>query len=553
MTTTRRNVFKFMGGSAAGALLTPAPWRLITDSALWSENWPGIPRPARGEIRTRFTNCSLCAAGCPVRARCVGAQPVSLAGVGAGLCPAGVAGHHFPYHPSRLKEGPVKEAAAAAAAAISRLGPNELVAVLDLRPGRTVSWTYRRALSMLRNGVYLAPPQPPVAVDLARVKTVLSLGVPLLESWGTPASVLAARARFRLIQAEPVQSRTAILADTWIPTEPGRELALASSMLAGLREDGPALILDPAMSPAVLELNHELGAPVFLRPEAPIPAAWRKAAPVADLSAIPDRSVRVLLIDEAGGYFAWPAIEKKLVRDNPLVIAFAWSREGYGRHVKYVLPTAVYPETMDDLPGAIDSVTAAFRLSVPLLAPPPGVVDPAAFLAHLVGFDPGDPLRERANAIHQLGRGAIQSKPVKEMTADAFWSSLTAAAPWLDAADRAPRLPNAPTTPPLEPSLQPAGLPLTVVLTPAPRSSPLLSKIYAESNLRLAPRQAALHPSSAAGLADRSRAMLQTLDASVEIQLVLDPAIPPGMVQVGWSPAILDACATSARAKVVPL
>src|SRR5215471_17629844 len=78
MTNTRREVFKFAGGAAAGALLTPAPWRLITDAALWSENWPGIPRPARGEIRAKYTNCSLCTAGCPVRARCVADQPVSL-------------------------------------------------------------------------------------------------------------------------------------------------------------------------------------------------------------------------------------------------------------------------------------------------------------------------------------------------------------------------------------------------------------------------------------------------------------------------------------------
>ena len=76
----------------AGVLFTPAPWRLITDTALWSENWPGIPRPRRGEIRTKFTNCALCPAGCAVRARCVGEQPVSLAGVGGGLCPFGLGG-----------------------------------------------------------------------------------------------------------------------------------------------------------------------------------------------------------------------------------------------------------------------------------------------------------------------------------------------------------------------------------------------------------------------------------------------------------------------------
>ena len=103
--TTRRDILKFAGGSAVGVLFTPAPWRLITDTALWSENWPGIPRPARGEIRAKLTNCGLCPAGCAVRARCVGEQPVALAGAHGGLCPFGLTGHHLPYHPERLQAG----------------------------------------------------------------------------------------------------------------------------------------------------------------------------------------------------------------------------------------------------------------------------------------------------------------------------------------------------------------------------------------------------------------------------------------------------------------
>ena len=154
MKPLRRDIFKFAGGAVAGALFTPAPWRLITDTALWSENWPGIPRPARGEIRARFTNCALCPAGCAVRARCVGEQPVSLAGVRGGLCPFGLTGHHLPYHPARLRQGPIEEATRAVAQA--RAGG---IAVLDLNPGRTVSWTYRRSMAAMK-GLYLAPECP---------------------------------------------------------------------------------------------------------------------------------------------------------------------------------------------------------------------------------------------------------------------------------------------------------------------------------------------------------------------------------------------------------
>ena len=215
MKRSRRDIFKFAGGAVAGALFTPAPWRLITDTALWSENWPGIPRPARGEIRAKFTNCSLCPAGCAVRARCVGEQPVSLAGVRGGLCPFGLTAHHLPYHPARLKQGPIEEATRAVAQRAA-----EGIAILDLNPGRTASWTYRRAMASLK-GIYLAPESPAEAYDLSAAKTVLSIGAPLLDGWGTPANVIAARQNFRLIQAEAVESRTAVLADEWIPLDAG--------------------------------------------------------------------------------------------------------------------------------------------------------------------------------------------------------------------------------------------------------------------------------------------------------------------------------------------
>ena len=207
MNSTRREILMFAGGSAVGVLFTPVPWRLVTDSALWSENWPDVPAPARGEIRTRFTNCSLCTAGCAVRARCVGDQPVELSGVAGhplsngALCAFGIAGHHLPYLPSRVKSGLVSDAAAAVAQGIAQLRPGECVATLDLRPGRTASWTYRRAMAALPNGRYLAPSSfdPTVAVDLSKARTVLSFGVPVLDGWGTPGNVNAARENFRLI------------------------------------------------------------------------------------------------------------------------------------------------------------------------------------------------------------------------------------------------------------------------------------------------------------------------------------------------------------------
>jgi menaquinone reductase, molybdopterin-binding-like subunit len=75
MNMDRRDFFKFAGGSALGLALTPVPWTLLNDTAKWSQNGSWIPRPPAGEIHTKFTTCTLCPAGCGVRARCVGDSP----------------------------------------------------------------------------------------------------------------------------------------------------------------------------------------------------------------------------------------------------------------------------------------------------------------------------------------------------------------------------------------------------------------------------------------------------------------------------------------------
>jgi len=577
MTTTRRNLFKLAGGAAAGTLLTPVPWRLITDTALLSENWPGVPRPRRGEPSVRFGNCSLCAGGCAVRARCVGGRPVSLAGVEGHplcrgvLCAFGIAGHQVPYHPARLRTGPLAEAAAAVTSALRNMQPGERCAVLDLRPGRTASWTYRRAMASMPNGTYLAPPQPP-AVDLAAVKTILSLGVPVLDGWGTPGNVIAARSGFRLIQAEAVESRTAIMADQWLAIRPGSEAALFDGVYGGstaaaasqtglseqqitslareLRENRPSLVLG--------RHGTVWGDVLVERREAPVPDGWKKAAPVAEIASVPDGSIRVLLIDESapGDYLAWAAIRPKLAA-NPLVVTFAWSKEGYGRQANFTLPTPVYPEMVDDIPPAADSPVAVFRLSAAFVAPPDGVVSPVDFIAELAGLDAKNALQERAAAIQKSGRGSIFDPSGTGKTTD-LWKALQAGATWID--DREPHGKAANPTGAVAAASPAAasidGFPLAIAVvepsTPA-LVSPLCSKVTYESNLRLGTHGVALHPSDArgVGLTTGSRARLETAAGSVTVDVTVDDAVPPGVIQVGGGPDLQNVCGAAWRARVV--
>lgn len=517
MKTTRRDLLKFAAGGTAGLALTPMPWRLVTDTALWSENWPGIPRPARGEIRARFTHCALCPAGCAVKARCVGDQPVALRGLpGRPLCAFGLTGHHMPYHANRVSRGDPEGAARAVRAALSRRGGNESVAVLDLRPGRTASWTYRRAMGVLSGGLYLAAQSGLPAIDLSAVKTILSFGVPVLDGWGTPANVLAARPQFRLIQAEPGESHTAMLADEWLPLRQGSQDALASGIRhilsagaagiaageaaerTGLPErsivalaqelaHASAVVLGLEESDAVMQLNRMLaGRAIVSRREAPVPGHWKRtAAPVTRFNAVPDRSIHALLIDESGsdGYFPWDALERKLAPEATVVV-FASSPAGYGANAGFVLPAAVYPEIADDIPAAIDSMAATLRLAVPLVQAPATVVNPARFIADLARVDADNALRERANAIHQSGRGTVlsyadsRSIPLRTMKADEFWKTLHEGGCWVDEADS-----NSPAEPR---SSAPAVVAMTWEMRMARGPmSPLVAKLYQESNLRV--------------------------------------------------------------------
>jgi len=617
MTTTRRNLFKLAGGATVGVLFTPAPWRLLTDTALLSETWPGVPVPRHGEVTFQFGNCSLCPAGCAVRARCVANQPVSLAGVPAhplshgALCAFGIAGHHLPYHPDRLKSGPVAEADAAVRTALGQLRDTERCAVLDLRPGRTASWTYRRAMAAIHNGIYLAPPAP-VPVNLGAARIVLSLGAPLFDNWGTPGNVIAARDHFRLIQAEPVESRTAAMADLWLPIRPGSEealalgianLLLADKKVAGLpagftervrefpptvaaarsgigeqqiaalahelQNNGPALVLGANGSPYAAALNLILGAPgrtLVSRREAPVPDEWKKAAPVSDLASVRDGSIGVLLIDESvtGDAPPWSAIQPKLA-DKAVVVTFAWSKDGYGRQATFTLPTAVYPETVDDIPPAVDSPAAAFRLSAAWIAPPDGVANPADFVGALAGIAAKDALQERAAAIRKSGRGSLfvpsgatstqTGTPARDVKPDDFWKMLQAGATWIDDVDA-----NA-APPKLDLAALPAEapnqvLPLVVAVTEpdAPALvSPLLSKLYQESNLHLPPQSVALHPSDArsCGVETGSHARLETGCGSIAVDVIVDPDVPPGVVEVAGGAGIRKICGASSRARVV--
>lgn len=280
---TRRSWLKLIGGSAVGLMLTPVPWRVLDDSSKWTQSpsYPGsaLREPIAGNERIdfKYTICTLCPMSCGIRLRCIDNHPVGLYGTpghpisGGALCAMGLGAHLLPFHPSRLlqpykrlkERGEVrivpysfdtvmKEICGAIAAAFD--GGDGSIAVLDMCPDRSISSVYRYFLAGVPKGVYINPPctegLPMSAVrnalgrdetfgyDVENSRTILSFGTPVLDGWGTQGQcrIMADRRtgsgseKLRVIQAESVRSRTARLADEWIPVRPGTEAAFALAL-----------------------------------------------------------------------------------------------------------------------------------------------------------------------------------------------------------------------------------------------------------------------------------------------------------------------------------
>jgi anaerobic selenocysteine-containing dehydrogenase len=485
MNITRREILRFVGGSALGFFLTPIPWKALDDSAIWTQNWPWIPEPGRGDISYKMTSCSLCPAACGIRARCVGNQPVSLNGIAShplnqgALCPMGVVAHHLRYHPARIsrtlritgKNGSSQHTALTLDEALKEVADAmkdasahaQTVAVIDGRPGRTASLLFQQLTANTPRGVYIAAgdasleilasmfekPVGTLGFDIDHANTVLSFGVPLFDGWGTPARTARyldrkSGTKQHVIQVEPFRSRTAELADNWIPLRPGTEAVFALGLayvilqeklhrtnakdlhefgnliaeftpetaaeLCGISQDSikevarifaaqaPSIaIAESAGSPkevqsAVMVLNllagniGQTGGVAVKRPLPSIVTAIKKSGSLStDFSSIPDHSVGVMLIDESlsGCQVPDALLLKKLIPEKGIIVSLSPFVTERPFCMQYVFPALVFLESMTEVMNAVDVPVSTLSLSAPLVPAPIGLLDPIEFVQRI--------------------------------------------------------------------------------------------------------------------------------------------------------------------------
>lgn len=283
MKIDRRSFLAFSVGGAAGTTLSPLPWKLTDDSAIWSQMWPWVPVPADGKAEHVHSTCLLCPGGCGITVRKIDNRPVKIEGREGhpvnqgGICILGTAGLQFLYGPSRVRT-PLKRVGArgeghwtqisweaALTEMAEKLGalraegrPEGLACISDTENG-TVPALLKRFLTAYGSPNFIGPASAQtahnaamtvmsggdgrVAFDVDKADFILSFGSDLLDGWGSPAQMLRAYGSRKDRKAEIVQidyrlSNTAAKSDRYIPVNPGTEGALALGVIHKIISDG---------------------------------------------------------------------------------------------------------------------------------------------------------------------------------------------------------------------------------------------------------------------------------------------------------------------------
>lgn len=268
-----RRCFLSLGiGGAAGIALSPLPWKLADDSAIWTQMWPWTPVPADGEVTYVKSACTLCPGGCGISVRKVGNRAVKIEGIeghpvnDGGICPLGLSGLQLLYGPTRVKT-PLKRAGERGEGKWVKISWEEAIAEVSKKLGDlrekgesasvacisgsdkgTVPALFKRFLSVIGSPNFMRMPSiqdsyeiannvsmgfiAQSGFDLENADFILSFGSGFIEGWGSPVRMIRANSSWRkagikVVQVEPRLSNSAAKSDKWIPVNPGTEYALA--------------------------------------------------------------------------------------------------------------------------------------------------------------------------------------------------------------------------------------------------------------------------------------------------------------------------------------
>lgn len=285
----RRNFVKLLIGGVAGIHVTPLPWKLMDDVAIWTQNWPWVPVPPRGAFAHANTICTLCPGGCGISVRTVDGRPVKIEGRTdypvnpGGICPLGSGGLQLLYTESLRFTGPMKRSGSRGSRELVRISwdealktladriaelkkqgkANAVASVDGNRLNSSMSFLIQKFMETLGSPTYARMPtledtyaevnrlmcgsEASMAYDLENADFILSFGCGLIEGWGAPGRMLNAwslwwseplKGKVRIVQVESRASNTASKANQWIAAKPGTEAALALGIAHVMVKEG---------------------------------------------------------------------------------------------------------------------------------------------------------------------------------------------------------------------------------------------------------------------------------------------------------------------------
>jgi anaerobic selenocysteine-containing dehydrogenase len=277
MSVSRRSVLSFLVGGALGTLVTPIPWKLQDDSAIWTQNWPWIPRLEYGKVGAKPSISKAAGEGAPVMITTRDGYPVTTMGNKAnplsrgGLDALAASEVKLMFSPARVQQ-PMKKDGAGSFQPISWEEAEQLLVEKLEAAGPRVgcvsgdpTGSANEVLAGLLKGLgsttyFLMPTDEHVQVkawqglmggvgipgyDIENADAVLMIGADCFECWGPTvrnrkafdtAKPTDGKSTTTFAYAGPVQNRTAAVCDSYIGIKPGTEGIFAmgvASLLPG--------------------------------------------------------------------------------------------------------------------------------------------------------------------------------------------------------------------------------------------------------------------------------------------------------------------------------
>lgn len=255
----RKDFLKIGAGAAAGGVagyvLSGAPFMAFQALAEWTQDQYVPVNGIESYLQTVSESCTF---GCKVSVRKIGARSIKIESA-EGVCPACMNALQLVYHPERIatplkltgKKGSGKFKAVSWDEALKDISTrmNTLVAANDANSIAAINKNENLSGQMMEklvraagsNNVYyessLKSMESAVLggylkYDFSGTDYILSFGSRLLEGWGDSVKMnkffLEWKAKgTKLVQADTICTRTASLADEWVPVKPGTEAILA--------------------------------------------------------------------------------------------------------------------------------------------------------------------------------------------------------------------------------------------------------------------------------------------------------------------------------------